>query len=102
MSKSGKKIFCFDIEDVILHDEQVAQCEVIGVGEEGNGVSYAFVVGKNPEININSILDRCKDSLDDESIPIKIMVLDKFPVKGSGKRDMEQLRQMVEKQLTKK
>jgi len=96
ISKSGKKIFCFDIEDVILRDEQVAQCEVLGIGGKGKGVPYAFVVGKNPGININSILDRCKDSLDDESTPVKITVLDKFPVKGSGKRDMEQLRQMVE------
>jgi len=96
ISKSGKKIFCFDIEDVILRDEQVAQCEVLGIGGKGKGVPYAFVVGKNPGINIDLILDRCKDSLDDESTPVKITVLDKFPVKGSGKRDMEQLRQMVE------
>ncbi len=99
ITSTGKKIFNFDIEDVILEDEQVAQCEVIGIGSEGKGVPYAFVVGRTDEVNVGVILKRCKARLDEESIPVEIEILDKFPVKGSGKRDMEQLRQMAENNI---
>ena len=101
LTKSGKKVYCFDIEDVILQDEQVAQCEVLGIGEEGDSVPYAFVVSKNATIDTSIIIDRCKRKLDAESVPVKIEVLNKFPVKGSGKRNMEQLMQMAQKNLTK-
>lgn len=97
INKSGKKIFCFDIESIILQNENVFQCEVLGININSIYVPYAFVVGTNTDtVDINDILNNCKSKLDEDNVPVKIILLDKFPVKGSGKRDMEQLIQMAE------
>lgn len=96
IASSGEKIFCFDIENVILEDVSVAQCEVLGIEVGGCNVPYAFIVAKSADLDINSIWDRCRKNLNAESVPVEIKMLDKFPVNGSGKRDMEQLRQMAE------
>ena len=95
VSKTGKKIFCFDIEDVILEDEQVEQCEVIGIEEENYSVPYAFIVIKYEQVDTEKILERCKSKLDAESVPVGIRVIDSFPVSLSGKRDLDKLRETV-------
>ena len=54
----------------------------------------AFVVLSEKETQsktLKSIRELCERRLSREQIPVAIQVIDEFPVKPSGKRDMEQL-----------
>lgn len=103
INKAGKKVYCFDIEDEILKVDEVYQCEIVCKSStEGYEYPIAFVVLKedvhkeSKEI-INSLETYCNKHIEQESIPTEYIILDKFPVKASGKRDMEKLKEMVSK-----
>ncbi len=99
-TKSGKKTYCFDVEDVILQCNSVDQCEVVGVTtQNGYEVAYAFVVIKNDIEDVDVLLDACREKIDEESVPVNISVIDRFPIKPSGKRDMEKLIEMARERL---
>lgn len=100
-----KGIYCFDVEDEILKLEQVYQCEVIGVPtEKGYDAPIAFVVlkdgVKDGAEHKNLICEYCAENIDENSRPETVHILDQFPVKGSGKRDMEKLKEMAKRLLT--
>ena len=44
---------------------------------------------------INSLEEYCSKHIEQASVPTEYIILDKFPVKASGKRDMEKLREMI-------
>lgn len=105
-NKEGKRVYCFDIEDVALQMDEVYQCEAIGVpSDNGNDVLFLFVVlkeGINQDDKLvqGKIETHCRAKLENSSVPDVIRVLDKFPVKGSGKRDMEKITEMAKRILT--
>lgn len=92
---SGDRIYNFDIENVILEVENVYQCEVVGRKKKDDSEEpVAFVVLSEKETQsktLKSIRELCERRLSREQIPVAIQVIDEFPVKPSGKRDMEQL-----------
>lgn len=100
---SGKTVYCFDIEDVILKHTAVHQCEVIGIDcDDGYEVPYAFVVLKKDHTDsmekiVEQIQQQCEKELSPESRPCQIEVLERFIIKPSGKRDMELLKEMAQK-----
>lgn len=51
---------------------------------------------KESEEIVNELKLYCNKHIEQASIPIEYIILDKFPVKASGKRDMEKLREMIE------
>lgn len=100
-NKEGKKVYCFDIEDEILKADEVYQCEVVSkASDEGYEYPIAFVVLKegvqkeSKEI-INALETYCNKHIEQASVPTEYIILDKFPVKASGKRDMEKLMEMA-------
>lgn len=90
-------------EDVILKHSAVDQCEVVGVeGSDGYDLLYAYIVKKkettkNDEQIILELQALCEEKMESGFIPKQFVVLTKFPVKASGKRDMEQLKEMAKK-----
>lgn len=98
-TKSGDRVYNFDIENVILENEYVDQCEVVGrKNADGFEEPYAFVIlskGVDATMAISNIEGLCKIKLIREQVPIEIKVLESFPVKPSGKRNMEQLIKMA-------
>ena len=100
-NKAGEKVYCFDIEDEILKINEVFQCEVIGIDtKEGYDNPFAFIVlkenvSKDSKEMIQYIDKYCKEHISNDSIPVAYKILDKFPVKASGKRDMEKLRLLL-------
>lgn len=92
---SNERIFNFDIENIILKIESVAQCEVVGrKNPNGYEEPFAFVILKE-NVDASTVIDEinkiCNRELKPEQVPVKIKVINEFPVKPSGKRNMEQL-----------
>ena len=98
-TKSGEKVYNFDIENVILEIEGIYQCEVVEKRKIGGyEEAFAFVVltEKEKETEVLAEVQRvCKKRLKEEQIPVEFRVIDSFPVKSSGKRDMEKLIQIA-------
>ena len=97
-SSTGGTVYCFDIENVILESEHVAQCEVVGL-DTGRG--YAVPVAQlvleagsdSPDRLLPEIHELCTQRLNRGSIPLGYKIVDTFPVKNNGKRDMDLIRQ---------
>ena len=98
-TKSGEKIYNFDIENVILEVDGVYQCEVVGRKQpDGYEEAVAFIIFSekaNKDKVLSEVQRICKKRLKTEQIPVEFRVLDRFPVKSSGKRDMEKLIQIA-------
>lgn len=96
---SNERIYNFDIENVILKIKAVEQCEVVGrKNPNGYEESFAFVLLKevaDASAVIDEINKICNKELKPEQVPVKIKVINEFPVKPSGKRNMEQLIQIA-------
>ena len=97
-AKSGKEVYCFDIENVILENDNIASCEVVGLSKDDYYVPVAhFVLEDNCQLSRDEIIlqihEKCKQKLDAECVPCGYKCRDVFPVKSSGKRDMEALKQ---------
>jgi len=94
ISEKGNKIYCFDIENVVLENENVAQCEVVGLPDDNFQVPVVHIILEAVctlgefEI-ISDIHNNCVSKLADDCIPRGYKICKSFPVKSSGKRDME-------------
>ena len=97
-TQDGKEIFCFDIENVILDNENIASCEVVGLSKDDYYVPVAHLILEdtclqNSEEVIQQIYENCKRKLDVNCVPCGYKCRDVFPVKSSGKRDMGALKE---------
>ncbi len=96
-SKTGDEVYCFDVESQIHKNENVAQCEVVGavVGDYEVPVAH-IIMEKSCELSeeqlIRDIHNSCKTNLPEHSVPQGYKVVESFPIKSSGKRDMEQIK----------
>lgn len=95
--ENGQQYYCFDIENVILENENIAQCEVVGLSKGTYEVPVAHIVLEDgcalseKEI-VESIHANCIKKLPRECVPCGYKLCGAFPVKNSGKRDMELIR----------
>lgn len=95
---SGKKVYLFDIEDVILQEESLSGCKVIAVEEDGHIVLAAHMTVRN-EISFDEnklahkIYENCKERLTIDEVPKKYKFRTSFPVHSNGKRDNNALKQ---------
>ncbi len=97
-AQSGKEIYCFDIENVILENENIASCEVVGLSKDGYSVPVAhFVLEDTCQLSSEEIIlqihEKCKQKLDADCVPCGYKCRETFPVKSSGKRDMGALKE---------
>lgn len=98
-SQEGRKVYNFDIENVIYQSGNVAQCEVVGLKTgQGYDVPVAHIIkesayaGTDTEL-VQEIQELCRKGLESDSIPRGYKICTSFPVKASGKRDMEKIQQ---------
>lgn len=97
----NEKIYGFDVEEIVQKCKDVDQSEAVGIdGEDGYERVFVFLLMKeNSVANENDIkkevMNLCKNNLNTNCVPAGIQIIEKFPIKPSGKRDMEALRRMA-------
>lgn len=101
VSKSGITIYNFDIEAVIQEDNCVTDCEVVGVSEGAYEIPVAHIIKtRDCTLSDAELIDRiyrtCKDRLEPELIPHGYKLVESFPMKNNGKRNMEAIKQDTE------
>lgn len=95
---SGKKVYLFDIENVILQEEVLSGCKVVAVEENGHIVLAAHMTVRN-EVSFdehklaNKIYENCKEHLPINEVPTRYKFRTAFPVHTNGKRDNNALKQ---------
>ena len=94
----NKRVFQFDIENVILQDESVSDCKVVQTADKMKVVAHLILNGDctNTEQIIKRIHKRCCDNLNEYAVPTHYKVRDVFPVHSNGKRDNESLKNDTE------
>ncbi len=94
-TNDNKRVFQFDIENVILQDESVSDCKVVQTADRTMVVAHIVLkdgcADTEKEI-ITRIHKRCCDNLDEYALPTHYKVRDTFPVHSNGKRDNELLK----------
>lgn len=100
ISKSGRRIFFFDIEEIIYSVDGVDRCKAIDFKDENeNIIVVAHIALKKDAIDSDLIIQRikgkCSEMLDLESVPQKYKLWDSLPVNTSGKLDNEALRKNI-------
>jgi len=94
-TSDGKRVFQFDIEEVILQDEAVSDCKVVQTADRSMVVAHIILKAgfeqKEQEI-IARIQQNCADHLDAWAVPTHYRIRDSFPVHTNGKRDNDALR----------
>ncbi len=97
-SLTDRTVYCFDIENVILQNESISQCEVVEMPVDNqHSVPVAqLVVDESNQLSkeelITQIHKNCVQTLDSDCVPCGYKFVDAFPVKNNGKRDMEQIK----------
>ena len=97
-TNDNKRVFQFDIENVILQDESVSDCKVVQTADKMKVVAHLILNGDctNTEQIIKRIHKRCCDNLNEYAVPTHYKVRDVFPVHSNGKRDNESLKNDTE------
>ena len=86
----GKRVFQFDIEEVILQDDSVSDCKVVQTTDKSMIVAHIILKDdceRNEQEIIANIHKTCTDKLEDFAIPTHYKIRDSFPVHSNGKRD---------------
>ena len=94
---SGETVYLFDVEDVILKDESVAQCKVVDIAtEKGTELAAHIVFSEavsDPEVKLKEIAANLKRELPPHMVPQYYKTRLSIPVHANGKRDVEAMRQ---------
>jgi acyl-coenzyme A synthetase/AMP-(fatty) acid ligase len=92
-------MYCFDVEAIILKNPSIAQCEVVGIQtDKGYDIPVAhLILEEHCDINSEAIIwqayKSCIENLETDCVPQGYKICNSFPIKNSGKRDMEALKQ---------
>ena len=94
---SGETVYLFDVEDVILKDEAVAQCKVVDIQTENGTELAAHIVFDetvgDSKAKLNQIATRVKGELPPYMVPQYYKIRTSIPVNANGKRDVDAMRQ---------
>jgi len=91
-SGNGNKIWLFEIENIILADNDVELCEAVGLTVNSIGIPVVHLVLRQENIEpleelIIRIHESCVTQLSKDAIPQGYKIRDSFNVSPSGKRD---------------
>lgn len=103
---NGKKIYNFDIENVVSKENDIKNCDVIGKLEDDGTESLALHIIFNDEtarrlsendselyLRLEEIRKKIYDEYSDaDMVPSLIKIRTQFPYKTSGKRDIESIK----------
>lgn len=94
---SGRTVYCFDVEEVILQHRAVSHCKVVGVKHIDSELAVVHIVlESNVKIDTETLVRElhqlCIEQLDNDSIPFGYIIRESMPIKNSGKLNVEQLK----------
>jgi len=97
-TQQNQRVYCFDVENVILENPNIEQCEVVGLPTgKGYDIPVAHLVVKGSctiesKQLIEQIHTSCTEKLKPDWIPKGYKIRPSFPVKPNGKRDIDALK----------
>jgi long-chain acyl-CoA synthetase len=90
---SGFNVFPNEIEDVVAGHKEVLEAAAIGVPDEKSGEAIKlFVVKKNPDLDVDTVREYCREHLTGYKVPKHVEFIDEIPKSNVGKILRKELR----------
>lgn len=90
---SGFNVYPNEVESVISAHPAVVEVAVIGVADDKTGEAVkAFIVGRQADLNVQDIIEHCRQNLAAYKVPKYVVVRDVLPKSPVGKILRAQLR----------
>jgi acyl-CoA synthetase (AMP-forming)/AMP-acid ligase II len=84
--RGGQNIAPAEIEEVVVRHPQVMDCAVVGIKHATLGeVPCLFVVARQGQLDVASLMDHCRTHLSSYKIPESTHLVTEIPRTGSGK-----------------
>lgn len=98
---AGHRLSTAEMEEVVAHHKDVAECAVIGAADELKGqIPFAFVVVKNSEVNHedlkNELIQAVRNSIGPVAAFKTVVIAERLPKTRSGKTMRKLLRSIVD------
>ena len=96
IKSGGYKISALEIEDVLLRNDKIKECAVVGIPDDkwGEVVATVLVIRKEP-IQTEEIQQWCSSYLSDYKIPRRVMILENLPKNSMGKITKPELKEIL-------
>ena len=95
LTEDNKRVYLFDIENIIMRDNRVAQCKVVVMAFDGRTTAAAHIILEEGVHDVNTIIleIECllRENLESPAIPKLYKVRNSFPLTPNGKRDIHQM-----------
>ena len=98
---AGHRLSTAEMEEIVAHHKDVAECAVIGAADELKGqIPFAFVVVKNSEVNQedlkNELIQAVRNSIGPVAAFKTVVIAERLPKTRSGKTMRKLLRSIVD------
>ena len=96
IKSGGYKISALEIEDVLLRNDKIKECAVVGIPDDkwGEIVATAIVV-KKEAIKTEEIQQWCCNYLSDYKVPRRVEILENLPKNSMGKITKPELKEIL-------
>ena len=96
IKSGGYKISALEIEDVLLRNDNIKECAVVGIPDDkwGEIVATVLVIRKEA-IQTEEIQKWCSSYLSDYKIPRRVMILENLPKNSMGKITKPELKEIL-------
>ena len=96
IKSGGYKISALEIEDVLLRNDKIKECAVVGIPDDkwGEIVATVLVIRKEA-IQTEEIQQWCSSYLSDYKIPRRVMILENLPKNSMGKITKPELKEIL-------
>ncbi|MBM7060551.1 long-chain-fatty-acid--CoA ligase [Pseudomonas sp. UL073] len=83
----GENVYSVEVENVAVKHPAVQQCAVIGIPDErwGELVHACVVLKPGMTLELEALIDHCKQHIANYKCPRSMEVLDSLPISGAGK-----------------
>lgn len=95
INRGGENVYCVEIENVLVAYPALVEASVVGVPDPvmGEKVGAVLVTRPGEEVDVEAVLDFCRERLADYKVPEFVAVLtERLPRTASGKVDKKSLR----------
>lgn len=91
--KGGEKIAPFELENILLKNENLSEVQVVGIPDEILGEKICvFILEKDKDLKFSEIIQTLKEaSIAEFKIPDCMKIVDNWPLTATGKIDRRKL-----------